>query len=206
VMVIPFATPVMAVTNSVGVDLRVVETTIPNTGIVHYQVILKNEAVSGSHAATVSVTFFPPGPTGADGAYGTGIPVVSSLSLGIGDEYIYSYDGQAVDITNSAANREQRTFLGVDLSTILNPGVTGLVYADVTFTADYSDPSYEASGHKNVPVTVTQPPPPPTQTPASSTLGVVLMIAVLGGLVTFFLVRRNRRSQLQSILRYPGML
>jgi hypothetical protein len=203
-MIIPFAAPVSAqgLGNSVGIDLSIAESTTTPTGTVHYTVFLTNSTgTSGAHDANVTVLFFKPGPSGALNDWPSSITLASGLLLHVGDEVVYSFDGNAGDATNPAAVKQMNGGLAVNLGAIPLSLSATVAYAEATFSANYINPDapYSGTGAKNIPVPVTQPPPPPPrQTPASSTLGIVLMIAVLGGLGTFFLVRRNRRSQQQS--------
>jgi len=150
---ISFAAPVMAqgTGNSADVYLSVAESDINPAGTLHYTVtIFNNAAIPGANPATVDVYFRPPGPTGADSAFGPEVTIALDVPLALGETKAYNFDGSGGATAVPA--------LAVDLGAIpLNPGVT-VVYAFTRIHADYitTGSPYYSDSSKNIPVDVIQ--------------------------------------------------
>ncbi|MFC1634471.1 hypothetical protein ACFL5Z_06475, partial [Planctomycetota bacterium] len=143
--------PAMAQTaNSLVLTFSVDPSTTYNDGTVRYSLILTNQNIPGANPATVDITFSPPGPTGANGAFGTQVTLDTSITIPVGTEVVYNYDGSDGAIA--------RPVLEVDLGAVpLNPGVT-VAYAQAGFDGIYNaSPEYNAIDSRTVPVTVISP-------------------------------------------------
>jgi hypothetical protein len=136
-------------------------TTTP-TGTLHYTVVLMNLSMPGAHNATVDINFYPPGPTGAAGAYGAPIVLDVAKTINVGESITYNWNG--------AGGALARPALAVDLGAIpLNPGVT-TVYAASEFDGSYIfTPPYVAYDIRNVPAGITQLEPNTLTTIAANT-------------------------------------
>jgi hypothetical protein len=121
-----------------------------DNGTVHYSLILTNQNISGANAATVDVTFNPPGPTGAAGAYGAPVTLDTAVNIPVGTTITYNWDGSGGALARSA--------LAVDLGAIpLDSGAT-VAYALAGFNGQYNaTPAYDAIDSRNVPVAVIHP-------------------------------------------------
>jgi len=151
-MALPFATPVMAgAGNSVNINLSVVETYAYPTSTVHYEVQVTNDAnVLDANPATVSLTFSPPGTTGAEGSYGTPITLATNITLAVGETRTYNWNGSGADEANAG--------LAVNLGTVPLDSNATAAYAYAAFTAHYipalPTPEYNGSGNKDIPLTI----------------------------------------------------
>ncbi len=163
---VSFATPVMAqgTGNSVDIALSIAESYTYSTGTVHYTItVFNNSLVPDAKPAWVDITFSPPGPTGAIGAYGSPISIVNDLYLTVGSSASYNYNG--------AGGATAVPALAVNLGAIpLNQGVA-VAYAYTAFHADYdATPPYSVDGSKNIPVQVLGPNTQVTITPVLTTV------------------------------------
>ncbi len=149
-LTICMAVSAQGVTNSLVLTFSVAEDFTYVNGTVHYSLTLTNTNVPGANAATVDVTFNPPGPTGAAGAYGATVTLDTAVNIPVGTSVTYNWDGSGGAIANSA--------LAVDLGAIpLNSGVT-VAYALAGFDGVYNaTPPYDAIDSRNVPVAVIYP-------------------------------------------------
>jgi hypothetical protein len=153
-LILPAAVPVMGqAASSLIMTLSVNPTNTTSTGMLYYEVTLINVSIEGANAANVTVSFDPPGPTGAVGAYGARAVLDSNRIIAVGETVVYNATG--------GGGTEARPALAVDLGAIpLNQGVT-VVYAQTEFDGEYiAVPPYTAQDSKNIPATVTWPEPP----------------------------------------------
>jgi hypothetical protein len=144
------AVSAQGVTNSLVLTFSVDESFTYDNGTVHYSLILTNQNISGANAATVDVTFNPPGPTGAAGAYGAPVTLDTAVNIPVGTTITYNWDGSGGALARSA--------LAVDLGAIpLDSGAT-VAYALAGFNGQYNaTPAYDAIDSRNVPVAVIHP-------------------------------------------------
>lgn len=124
--------------NSVDVYLSVSPNVAYNDGTVSYTVTAFNASfIDGANAAWIDVSFTPPGPDGS--ASGTTIVLANGRYIAVGETITW----------NKTSNPE----LEINLS-FLNPGVE-VAIASADYYALYdATPSYDASGTKNIPVTI----------------------------------------------------
>ena len=150
-LMLPATGPVMAqTTNSVAMILAVNPSTTTSNGTLYYTVTLINQNVPGANNVVLNVTFFPPGPTGAQGAYGTAVTLDSDKIIAIGETVVYNWDGSGGALARPA--------LAVDLGAIpLDEGVT-VVYAASEYDGQYIyDPPYVAHEFDDIPADIGYP-------------------------------------------------
>jgi hypothetical protein len=143
--------PVMAQTaNSVVMLLSVSPGTTTSDGTLYYTVTLMNLVMTGANNARLDVVFYPPGPTGAQGAYGTPVTLDTDRVIAVGETVVYNWDG--------SGGAETRPALAVDLGAIpLDEGVT-VVYAQSEYDGAYiHDPEYDAYEVDDIPAQVIWP-------------------------------------------------
>ena len=147
-LTISMAVPVAAQTTSVTMFLTVdLPTTTNSQGEHTYTIIVTNQAIDGAVDSDVTVTFYPPGPTGAVGEYGDPVPIDTNRTIAVGETVVYNWNGDG--------GAEARPQLEVSLPGIpLNEGV-GEVYARCTVYAFY-DP-HDDTVDRNVPASVIWP-------------------------------------------------
>ena len=92
-LTLAMALPVVAQTTSVIMFLMVDETVTNQYGTLHYTITVINQNIDGATAADVTVTFYPPGPTGAAGAYGTPVPIDTNRTIAVGETVVYNWNG-----------------------------------------------------------------------------------------------------------------
>ena len=121
-LTLSMATPVGATVNMVA-DVDLLWTT--QRGTLHYTITVTN--TNPTDSASYTVTFFPPGPTGAEGEYGDLVPIDTNRTIAGGDTVTYTWDGDGVT--------EARPELKVELPEIPIDDDVNVVYALVTFEA-----------------------------------------------------------------------
>ena len=144
------AAPTVASTSSVVQTLGVVPSVTYADGTLYYTVILSNLAIAGANDALVDLVFYPPGPTGAAGAFGAPVDLAIGLLLAVGDSVTFTWVGGGGDVENAG--------LEVDLASIpLDPGVT-VVYGECEFFAAYqATPPYSARDDRDIPALIIRP-------------------------------------------------
>jgi len=122
-------------------------TTTNSQGAHTYTVTVMNQAIPGASDADVTVTFYPPGPTGALGEYGSPVPLDTARTIAVGDTVVYNWNGDG----GAEAKPELRVIIP-DIP--LNEGVS-TVNAAATVYAFY-DP-HDDSDEKTIPAQVIWP-------------------------------------------------
>jgi len=121
-LTLAMATPVAAATVNMVADVDLLWTT--QKGTLYYTIVVTN---SGEEEASYTVTFFPPGPTGAMGAYGDAVPIDTNRTIAAGESVTYN--------SNGAGGAEARPQLEVRLPDIPIDDDVVVVYAFVTYDA-----------------------------------------------------------------------
>jgi len=129
-LTLAMALPVVAQTTSVIMFLMVDETVTNQKGTIHYTITVVNQDLPGATDAVVTVEFYPPGPTGAAGAYGTPVPIDTNRTIAVGDTLVYNWNGDG--------GAEERPRLQISLPGIpINEGIDE-VHARCTVDAGLS--------------------------------------------------------------------
>jgi len=154
-LTLAMAAPVAAqVVDSVVIDFWPDLPGVTNSrGAITYTIRVQNENLPGATAADVTVTFYPPGPTGAIGDWGDAVPI-DTRRIEVGETVYYNWNGEGWEAEGGAIAHPA---LQVWIPLIpLNEGVD-TVYARCEMAASYVPGPHSGGDHKNVPAGVIWP-------------------------------------------------
>ena len=121
-LTLAMATPVAADTVDMVLTVDLLWTT--QKGTLHYVIEVTNPLTD---SASYDVTFYPPGPTGAQGAYGAAVTIDTNRTIAGGDTVTYNWNGEG--------DAEVRPELRVRLPDIPIDDDVAVVFASAIFDA-----------------------------------------------------------------------